>query len=278
MNTAYLLLKTANTRFGKAPAALPPDHLAAARRLAEKQAALESRVLAAPEARDAVVPEASVQAALAEIRSRYPDEAEFVGDLAGNGLTPDEYAQALAREMKVDAILEKVGARAAAVSEIDVELYFHYHPEQFRRPETRLARHILVTVNETLADNHRTAARSRIDAIAARLAREPKRFEEQAMKHSECPTALQGGVLGEVRPGQLYPELEAILFALDAGGIGPVVESTLGFHLLRCDRISPAGVLTLDEARVPIRAMLEARRKRTCQQAWLKTLRSAALA
>jgi len=108
------------------------------------------------------------------------------------------FAVALERELKVEAILEKVATRAAKISDMDVELYYQFHPEQFRRPETRLARHILVTINDSIAENTRAAARQRIEAIATRLAKEPQRFEEQALKHSECPTALDGGKLGDL--------------------------------------------------------------------------------
>jgi len=272
VNVAYLILKAATNLYGKSPAVLAPEELERARHVAVRQSELEGRVLASVEARDAMVPESTLRDALAEIRGRYASADDYAADLAGNGLTPDEFASALARELRVEAILEKVGSRAVAVTDIDVELYFHYHPDQFRRQETRLARHILVTINEDIADNRREAARERIEAVAARLARDLTRFEEQAMKHSECPTALQGGVLGEVRRGQLYPELDTVLFDLPVGAISPVVESPLGLHLLRCDAIAPAGPLTLAEARKPIRMLLESRRKRICQQAWLKSL------
>lgn len=273
---AYLELKAAQNLFGKTPAALAADERERVNRLAAKQYGLEARVLAAPEARDATVPPASLAAALDEVRKRYADEADFHDDLQRNRLDEAGFMDALERELRVEAILEKVGTRAAQVSDIDVEVYYHYHPDQFRKPETRRVRHILITLNDDLPDNTRSAAQSRIDAIAARLARDPKRFEEQAMKHSECPTALQGGLLGEVPRNQLYPELDTALFLMSEGEISGILESPMGLHLLRCDAIAPAAVLTLKEARGPIRTLLEQRRKRVCQQAWVKQLQTSA--
>ena len=269
---AYLELKTAQSLFGKSPTELAEDERQRVRALADRQYGLEARVLRAPEAGDAMVPAASLQAAFEEIRKRYAEEDEFIADLARNGLDQAAFNAALERELRVEAILEKVGARAPQVSEIDVELYYHYHPDQFRRPETRLARHILVTINPTLPDNTEVAARSRIEAIAARLEKSPRRFEEQALKHSECPTALQGGRLGDIPRGQLYPELDAALFSLTAGQISTVLASPLGYHLVLCEAITPERVLSLNQARGPIRARLEKNRKRICQQAWLKQL------
>jgi peptidyl-prolyl cis-trans isomerase C len=269
---AYLELKAAQNLFGKMPTALEADEREHVRKMAAKQFGLEARVLAAPEARDAMVPPASLDAAMEEIRTRYSDEADFHADLQRNGLDEDSFRDALERELLVEAILEKVGTRAAQVSDIDVELYYQYHPDQFRRQETRRARHILITLNDDLPDNTRPVAQNRIEAVAARLAREPKRFEEQAMKHSECPTALQGGLLGEVPSGQLYPELDAALFRMQEGETSEILESPMGLHLLRCESITPAAVLTLKEARGPIRTLLEQRRKRVCQGAWIKQL------
>lgn len=269
---AYLVLKAAQKLFGKAPYALQQSEKAQVQKLAEHQHNLQSRVLVTAEARDVVVPKASLDAAMAEIRGRYKSNDEFVEDLARNDLDQDGFEAAMERELKVEAILEKVGTRAARVSDVDVELYYLYHPDQFRRPETRTARHILLTINQDYAENTREKSFERISAIAARLAKEPDRFEEQAMKHSECPTALQGGVLGDLPRGKLYPELEEVLFAMAENSISGVVESPLGFHILRCDAITPAQVLSQQQAREHIRRLLEQKRRRICQKAWVKQL------
>ncbi len=271
---AYLELKTAQSLFSKSPAELAAEERAQVREQADRQYSLEARVLHAPEARDAMVPPVSLQAAFEEIHQRYADADEFSADLARNGLDHASFIAALERELRVEAILEKVGTRATQVAEIDVDLYYHYHPDQFRRPETRRARHILVTINPAMPDNTAEAARARIEAVAARLNKNLKRFDEQALKHSECPTAMQAGVLGDVPQGQLYLELDAALFSMQAGQLSGVLESPLGYHLLLCESVTPERILSLNQARTPIREILEKRRKRICQQAWLKQLQN----
>ena len=271
-DVAYLALKAAQKLYSKATAALQPEEFERVQDMAQRQHDLETRVLSSPEARDAMVPPSTVEAAMQEIRGRYQGEDEFADDLARNGLDETSFAAALERELKVEAVMEKVGTRAEAVTDMDVDLYYQYHPEQFRRPETRLVRHILVTINESMAENTREAAGKRIADIAARLAKEPQRFEEQALKHSECPTALDGGKLGDLPRGKLFPELDKVLFELKAGEVSGVLESELGFHVLRCDTITEAGVLSQALAKPHIRKLLEKKRKRACQQAWVKQL------
>jgi nitrogen fixation protein NifM len=271
-DVAYLALKTAQKIYSKATAALQPDEFERVQNQARKQHHLETRVLAAAEARDVMVPPSTVEAAMQEIRGRYLNEEEFADDLARNGLDETSLAAALERELKVEAVMEKVGTRAESVSDMDVELYYQYHPEQFRRPETRLVRHILITINDSIPENTRAAARQRADEIATRLVKEPQRFEEQALKHSECPTALDGGKLGDMPRGKLFPELDQALFEMKPGEVSGVLESELGFHILRCDAITETGVLGYDQAKQHIRKLLEQKRKRACQQAWVKPL------
>jgi peptidyl-prolyl cis-trans isomerase C len=271
-SVAYLALKAAQKIYGKATAALSSDEFGRVQNMAQQQRDLETKVLTAPEARGVMVPPSTLESAMQEIRGRYPNEEEFLGDLSRNGLDEASFSAALERELKVEAVLEKVAAQAAKISDMDVELYYQYHPEQFRRPETRLVRHILITINDTIPENTREQASIRIAAIAARLAKEPQRFEEQALKHSECPTALDGGKLGDLPRGKLFPELDEALFELKAGEVSDVLESELGFHVLRCDTITEAGVLGYADAKPHIRKLMEQKRKRVCQQAWVKKL------
>ena len=59
---------------------------------------------------------------------------------------------------------------------------------------------------------------------------------------------------------------------MKAGEVSGVLESELGFHILRCDAITEAGVLGYDQAKPHIRKLLEQKRKRAYQQAWVKQL------
>jgi nitrogen fixation protein NifM len=119
----------------------------------------------------------------------------------------------------------------------------------------------------------REAARGKIEAIRARLLKNPERFAEQALKHSECPTAMNGGLLGSVPRGQLYAELEAVAFALPAATLSEPVESELGWHLIYCEAIHAERQSQLEEVRQTIRDHLEQQRRSMCQKSWINSLR-----
>jgi peptidyl-prolyl cis-trans isomerase C len=269
----YLTLKLAAKLFSKPPDALAADELKRVRTVAARQREIEAMILGTPESANVMVPQASIEACLQEIRSRYGSEEDFHADLDRIGLDVASLRRAVERDLVVEAVLEKVGARAAAVSDTEVEIFWFMHKDRFRRAETRVLRHILVTINETLAGSERPAAGASIEAIRSRLLKDPGRFAEQALKHSECPTAMNGGLLGRVPRGQLYPELEAAAFALGEGELSQVVETELGYHLVLCETIEAERHSRFDEVRQTIREHLEQQRRGICQKAWINSLR-----
>jgi len=276
----YHLLRAATERFQSNLAALDDTRRDTVQQQADQTFALEELVLGSDEAADIVIAESTVEHSFAEVAQRFEDPDELDADLARNGLDAASLKLALRRELTFDAVMQRVGSRHAEVSDTDARLFYELHQERFETPERRTARHILVTVNDDYADNTRDAARARADQIAARLNGEPRgagdlvqRFARLARRHSECPTAMEGGKLGDVARGQLYPAVDAALFALPAGGVSAPVESELGFHVLLCERIEPARTLPFARVRDRVRQALTKRRRRAAQRAWIGELR-----
>lgn len=272
IDLGYLLLGIAEQRFGCTPAQMNEEQRREAERIAQRQADIEQHVLASAEARGVMVPPSEVAAAVGRIRARYGDSGEFTRELAANNLDEARLHVALARELKVEAVLARVGARTPEVDDTEARLYYYLHLRQFERPETRVARHILITINPAFPENQRDVALRRSAEIARRLARKPDRFAEQAGKHSECPTALEGGVLGRLKRGTLYPELDAVLFGMTEGTVSDVVESPLGFHVLFCEKIYRAGPAPLVEVLPKLRERLTAREASRAQKRWIEQL------
>ncbi len=268
----YLRLKVAHEIFRKAPSSLAPEEKARVDGIVLRQTQIEQRILATPEAANVILPASSLQRAEAEILSRYADEKEFGADLERSGLDRRGLVQAIERELKVEAVLERIASQSVEVSDTDLELYYLLHRERFQRPENRTLRHILITINESLPGSDRRSAWAKIEEICTRLKKSPKRFGEQALKHSECPSAINGGQLGTLRRGQLYPELEEVAFSLAPGVLSEVVESPLGFHVLQCVAIEASCELSFSAAREKIRERISDSRRKSAQKAWIKGL------
>ena len=80
-------------------------------------------------------------------------------------------------------------------------------------------------------------ARADAAAVLAELREKPDRFAELAQAHSRCPSAAQGGNLGQITAGQTTPEFEQALIALAPGQLcAAPVATRYGFHVIRLDR------------------------------------------
>ena len=268
----YALLRAALALFKKTPDELKEDELRQAAVQAVNEFKIENRILNAPEAGAVIISDKELQAAYQEIRDRYVDDEAFYSDLEKNHLDKDSLNAALYRQCRVNVVMELIASRAPDINEVEIGLYYHLHPEQFNLPERREACHIFMSINPDYPENTREAAWSRMEELKAKLQKKPYKFADLALKHSECPTALQGGVLGIVPRGKLYPELDAVLFSIKAGEISGIVESEIGFHLVLCKQIQKAETLSLQKATPKIREMMNERSRRTCQRAWLASL------
>jgi len=273
---SYHLLRNALSGFKKNLSQLAPSEYQQVYPLALKSFELESLVIASPEAEGIVIAEQQLDHALAEVAARYTSHEDFEADLEANNLHLNGLRKALYRELIFDGVMQRVAARSADVNELDVHLFYELHHDRFETPERRVARHILITINPEYPENTRASARERLQQVREKLAGRNNRFDEFAQSYSECPTAMEGGKLGEVTRGQLYESLDAALFSMREGESSPLIESEMGFHLLYCEKIKPAKRVPLSKAAPRIREMLQERHRRNCQKAWLASLQKIA--
>ncbi|MGR9014498.1 MAG: nitrogen fixation protein NifM [Gammaproteobacteria bacterium] len=269
---AYNLLRAALALFKKSPDELNEAELQQAKTQALNEFKIESLVLNTPEAAAVIITEQELQQAYQEVSERYEDEDGFFGDLEKNRLTIDALQAALHRQCKVNTVLDLIASRAPVISEVDIGIYYHLHRDQFHRPERREVNHIFISINPDYPENTLETALMRAEELSAKLQKKPHKFADLAIRHSECPTALQGGVLGMVPRGTLYPELDEVLFSLKTGEVSNPVKSEIGFHVLICKSIQKPETLSLAKATPKIRQLLNERARRNCQREWIAGL------
>jgi len=265
MQYGYLELKLSWELFAKAPETLSEQERSRLLKVASRQNNIEQHILASGEAANVVVPAATLATRLEEIRKRYTSADEFIQDLERIGLGETELEEAVERDLRVEAVLEKVASEASPVSAVDAEIYYRLHPESFERPQSRRLRHILITYDNGQQKNK---ARTQLEVLRLTL-KNADQFGAAAQRLSQCPTALEGGQLGVVQRKQLYPQLEAAAFALGAGQTSKVLESPIGLHILRCDEIFPSGMLPFTEVQEKIIDHLYDKRRRKVQREWI---------
>jgi peptidylprolyl isomerase/peptidyl-prolyl cis-trans isomerase C len=269
MQTGYLELKLSWEMFQKAPETLSEPERGRLTEVATRQISIEQRILASQPAANVIVPAATLKTRLDEIRQRYASDEDYQHDLERSSLTDTTLAAAVERDLRVESVLEKIASAVEPVTAVEAEIYYRLHPEAFDRPEARRLRHILITVTNPV---EKATARATLESLRS-TGKNVENFSQAALRHSQCPTAMEGGKLGTVKRQQLFPELEPAAFALAADEVSAVLESPMGLHILRCDEILPFGMLPFAEACPHIIERLTEKRRREAQRDWIKRQR-----
>lgn len=195
---------------------------------------------------------------------------EFKQLLYADQLDPNRVFLSLLQQTAIEQLMAYVAKQMQPISRQDGYQYYLQHPDQFTQPEYRTVSHILITINEQLAENSYQKSLQRATLIAAQLSQAPQQFAQLAAQYSECPTALNAGFLGKVKRGTLYPELDAQLFSMQQGEISQCVQSEIGFHILYCQAIEAEKLLSFDCIAEALLLQLTAQAAKRKQQQWLR--------
>ena len=95
-----------------------------------------------------------------------------------------------------------------------------------------------VTVSHIMVNESRDAL---IDSLRTAILSGAATFEDVAREYSiDKPSAVRGGLMGQVPPGQYPWAFEEAAYATPVGEISPVVNSGFGLHLIRVEKSVPA--------------------------------------
>lgn len=137
--------------------------------------------------------------------------------------------------------------------------YYDSNPARFRSPDLFEPAHILFKARRDDADAY-AKAEAQAAVVLANLQRHPDRFDSLARSLSDCPSASEGGRLGQIVRGETTPEFETFLVAMEPGQICPTpVGTRYGVHILRLDRGIAGETLPFDSVCTRIATYLEER-------------------
>ncbi|HQL50738.1 MAG TPA: peptidylprolyl isomerase [Kiritimatiellia bacterium] len=94
------------------------------------------------------------------------------------------------------------------------------------------------------------ATRVKLDGIRKQLL-DGADFADTARTVSQCPSAKNGGDLGEFTRGKMLKDFEQAAFTQEIGVIGPVIETRFGYHVLKVTARTPATEATATTPAVP---------------------------
>jgi peptidyl-prolyl cis-trans isomerase D len=145
------------------------------------------------------------------------------------------------------------------ISDEELESYYRKNFNRYSIPEQRSARHILIKTTEGDSEDV-LSEKWELAAQVLELAKSGEDFGELATQYSEGPTGPKGGDLGSFTRGRMVKPFEDAAFSLNEGEISDIVETQFGFHIIKLEKIEPAYIKTLEEAKGEIEVQLQSQK------------------
>jgi parvulin-like peptidyl-prolyl isomerase len=141
-------------------------------------------------------------------------------------------------------IREQVG-RTINIPRAEVQKYYDEHKAEFMRDDRVFLREIFLST-EGKDPAEIAAVEKKAKDLVAR-ARKGERFGDLAKQNSEAATKEQYGELGGFKKGELDPQIEAVVWALERGSVTDPLKRSNGYEILRIEDRHKAGQATLEE-------------------------------
>jgi peptidyl-prolyl cis-trans isomerase D len=148
-------------------------------------------------------------------------------------------------------------AGSEAPSHSDIQDYYERNlTKEFTHPEEARAHHILIQIPPDAITQQKAAAEAEADDILRKLGSGGD-FGSLAKQYSDDPgTKDNGGDLGYFKRGQMLKALDDAVFKLKPRQAA-VVQTSLGYHVIRVDDIKQAHTDTVEEVQPKIIAALK---------------------
>jgi len=201
------------------------------------------------------VSDAEIDGQLKKLKEQYASEADFTNALSVLKISPASFRSQVERSLSVQRLVETRFAAKAEVTDKEIRAYYDRNRESFRQPEQVRASHILIKADPG-DEGKKAAARKKIGEILEKV-RQGQDFASLARTYSEDATGAKDGDLGYIRQGQVMKPFEEALFSLKTGEVSGVVETRLGYHLIKAVDRKPEMTIPFENLKDQLRALLK---------------------
>jgi peptidyl-prolyl cis-trans isomerase SurA len=217
------------------------------------------------------------------------------------GISWEDFKQTQKNQIITRKVIgEEVGGHLS-ISKEEEQKFYDDHKDEMQHAEFIRLSEILITpkavtpVPDPNAANSGSSAQTPLDEAAKQAAeadalsaaetkaqdilkqlRDGAAFEDIAKKHSDGPSAADGGALGTFERGKLAKELEDRTFAMKAGEITDVIRVKQGYAILKVDDHQMAGVPAMKDVLPRIQDALYYQKLQPALRAYLSKLREEA--
>ncbi|HIA32001.1 MAG TPA: hypothetical protein EYN83_01880 [Nitrospinaceae bacterium] len=220
-----------------------------------------------------VVTEEDLQKALDDIyaTNNITDE-QFENMLISEGSNFDDYKKIIRGQILVSRVMQMHVGSASAPGEKSIRKYYRKNKKNFWIPEKMILSHIMFIEESDSSRKERQLQKKKAEEILRRI-QAGESFSELAKKYSDDVSAHSGGQLGVVGRGTMLPEFEKAAFYLKVGEVSNIVKTVNGFHIIKCDNITPGYIKEFKLVKSEIKKILSSEKREKKYREWMSELK-----
>jgi parvulin-like peptidyl-prolyl isomerase len=207
-----------------------------------------------------------IDAEVEKVKTQIGGEEAYKNALAAQKITEEDFRKELEKGARVNKLVEQACTGVEEPTDAQVASFYEAHKSEYVEPEQVLCRHILVKGSDDAALDKIKEIRERILAGAS--------FEEEAKKHSDCPSGANGGSLGWFGRGMMVPEFDKAAFDMAKGEVSSVILTQFGYHIIYKDDEKKESSLTLVDVHDQIKDLLRHNARGAAMDAFVAELRA----
>ncbi len=275
--TLFELNNTVNSYVGKIPQSYGKQDRE--KIIAEARTAILNRmiddVLVEQESKKSgiIVKEDDVMASIEDLLSRRKMKLEdFKQALIRDGSNFERYKEEVRKHLMKLRLAQKEVRAKIAVSDEEIGKYYSEHRDVYEGKEAVKLKQILLALPQDADEETREKLKLQAEAVLKKL-KSGEPFELAAAQYSQGPAAREGGDLGFVEKGTMLPAVDEAAFKLKVGELSDVIESPMGFHILKVTDRRGKGAKSLSVVREEIKEEIANEKMDKKLQEWLQELR-----
>lgn len=196
-----------------------------------------------------------------EVKARYGSEEKFMQALIQHGATLTDMRNKVLNQLKIKYVINHAVRSKIYISPKEVTDYYENNMNQFRQNEHIMLESIFIPYDKGKAKALEVAEKA-LEKISS-----GERFNDVAQDYSKSPS------IGQVERGQLMPDIEDVVFALEEGEHSGLVEINTGVYIFQLIKKIPSKIAPLNEVKGSIENILYNEKFRNKFTDWLNELK-----
>jgi peptidyl-prolyl cis-trans isomerase C len=196
----------------------------------------------------------------ADTKRQAGSEDSFLRQLRAMGFSPEQFEAQVVERAVCEAVVERELKNKVVISDEHARKFYDENGEQFERPETARASHILLSTRnaetgQELSPEKKKEKKEQMEKILER-ARKGEDFGALAKEFSEDPGSKEQGGEYTFPRGKMVPEFETAAFSLKTNEISDIVTTQFGYHIIKLSEKMPPKKLAYAETEKDLKEYL----------------------